>query len=129
MSDDLHGRRRILPIEFETIVAIMQGRIAIQEGLPRDARIVGVQPLTMFNMIEFAIESSEFRRLRPGEMMERVLPICHAIEPRDLIEWQFRAGLISRNEMNARCAELSRRDESGQRPPVNILAGTDIDKS
>lgn len=75
MNDDLHGRRRILPIEFGTLVEVLRGRVKILEGLPADARIVGIQQISRFDMIEFVIESAEFPKLRQGDAIEHRPPL------------------------------------------------------
>jgi len=67
----LCGRRRIIPISFDNLAQLLKGEIKIIEGMPADAEIVTVNPITMFAMAEIVIESESFEPLNPGDVIPR----------------------------------------------------------
>jgi hypothetical protein len=70
MRSDMCGRRSIVAIEFDTLADVLAGRVAV-ENFPKDGVIVGIQQISMFQVAEIVVESADFPKLNPGEMIPR----------------------------------------------------------
>ena len=73
------GRRRIIPISFDALAGILRGEVKIIEGMPADAEIIAVNPITMFSTAEIVVESESFEPLKQGEEIPRVNPLLQRI--------------------------------------------------
>lgn len=75
----MKARRKILPVPFSILGEILRGEVEFID-LPRDAEIVGVNPITMFHMAEFVVESKTYPSLNEGDIYPRENALLRAVQ-------------------------------------------------
>jgi hypothetical protein len=71
------NRAAILPIEWDLLIEVLRGRVQLVD-LPADLEVMGVQPITLFRMVEIAVRSETFPPLEAGMCLERLNPLLMA---------------------------------------------------
>jgi hypothetical protein len=87
-----YGRRRIIAMPFDALAQLLKGEIKVIEGMPADAEIVTVNPITMFAMAEIVIESESFEPLNPGDVIPRADWLLQTVCGSEIVEAVFPEG-------------------------------------
>jgi len=74
------GKLALLPVSFETMRELLLGRFRMPD-LPADLEVLGVQQISIFQMVEFVVRSASFAPLRPGDAIPRLNPFCQRVTP------------------------------------------------
>jgi hypothetical protein len=75
----MENRLSILPIDFDLLMDLLTGRTVIDSGVPSDVKLVSVQRITVFRMVELTISSESFTPLNPGDEIPRLRPLLRRV--------------------------------------------------